>query len=178
MRSLNNKGIKLRRMIGMAILVAVALVLSYFERFIPFNVVMPGLKLGLANVVTLIGLTFLGFFEVLVIVLLRVLMTAFFAGSMVSFFYSLAGGLLSLLAMAFILRAAKNFFSLVGVSVFGAVFHNTGQMLVLSMITGSIRIGLQWYPYLIIAGLGTGIVTGFVAKYFTEHFKKLPMNFG
>lgn len=144
MISPNNKRMTPRRMIGMGILIAVALVLSYIERFIPFNMVMPGLKLGLANIVTLLGLTFLGFFEVLIIIILRVIMTAFFSGSMISFFYSLTGGLMSLCAMALVLYAAKDVFSLIGVSVMGAVFHNTGQMLVLSVITGSLRIGLQW----------------------------------
>lgn len=167
-----------RRMIGMGILIAVAMVLSFFERYIPFNFVMPGLKLGLANVVTLIALGFFGFFEVLLIVLLRVIMTASFSGSMISFFYSLTGGLMSLVGMTCVLYLTKDFFSLVGVSVVGAVFHNTGQMLVLSVITGSFRIGLQWYPYLILMGLSTGILTGLIAKYFYEHYKKLHLTFG
>jgi heptaprenyl diphosphate synthase len=165
----NNK-FSVRQLIGMALLVSVALVLSYIERFIPFNMVMPGL--------TLIGLTFLGFIQVFIIVILRVVMTAFFTGSMISFFYSLAGGILSLLAMALMLKISKNFFSLVGVSILGAVFHNTGQMLVLSLVTGSFYIGLQWFPYLILAGLGTGIVTGFIAKYFCSLYTKLPVQFG
>jgi heptaprenyl diphosphate synthase len=177
MTSRNKQPMTARRMTGMAILISVALVLSYIERMIPFNMVMPGLKLGLANVVTLIALMYLGFFDVVVIVILRVTMSAIFAGSMMSLFYSLTGGLMSLFSMAIILYKAKDFFSLVGVSVFGAIFHNTGQMLVLSVVTGSMRIGMQWYPYLILAGVATGIVTGFIVKYLDEHVEKLPVMF-
>lgn len=157
----------------MGLLIAIALVLSYFERFIPLAFVMPGLKLGLANIVSLVALLFFGWVEVLIIVLLRVTMMTFFTGSMISFFYSLTGSLFSLIAMSLMLRFFMKYFSLVGVSVLGAAAHNTGQMVVLSIITGSLRVGMQWMPYLLLAGLITGLITGTMAYHFHQHWISL-----
>lgn len=162
---------KVARRVTMALFVAIALVLSYFERLIPLTYIMPGLKLGLANIITLMGLVLFGWVDVLVIVVVRVIMTTLFTGSAISFFYSLTGGLLSLLSMKLLLKYGGHHFSLVGVSVLGAASHNTGQMLVLSVITGSLRIGLQWLPYLLVAGLITGTSLGVISNYFIQHWQ-------
>ncbi len=157
----------------MALLVAIALVLSYFERFIPLTFIMPGLKLGLANIVTLIGLLIFGWFEVLTIVLIRVTMMAFFTGSMISFFYSLVGSLFSLTVMALVLRSGTKMLSLAGISVLGAAAHNTGQVIVLAFITGSLKVALWWLPFLWVAGLVTGLFTGLIALNFHSHWLKI-----
>ncbi len=78
----------IRKRVIMALFVAIALVLSYFERAIPLTYIMPGLKLGLANIITLMGLVLFGWADVLMIVLVRVVMTTVFTGSAISFFRS------------------------------------------------------------------------------------------
>lgn len=167
---------KTRKIIVMSLFVAVALVLSYFERLIPLTYIMPGLKLGLANIITVMALLTFTWFEVLAIVLIRIMMMTFFTGSAISFFYSLTGGLLSLIAMKLLLKYGSKQFSLVGVSIFGATVHNTGQMLVLSVITGSFRVGLQWLPYLLLAGIITGLMIGLISLYFYKHWRGLRLN--
>lgn len=164
---------RLRKRMAMALLVAIALVLSYFERFIPLTFIMPGLKLGLANIVTLAGLLMFGWIEVLAIVLVRVTMMAFFTGSMISFFYSLVGGLFSLAVMGLVLKSRIRVFSLAGVSMLGAAAHNTGQVLVLAAVTGSFRVALWWLPFLWLAGLATGFFTGLIALNFYAHWQKI-----
>ena len=163
----------IRKRVIMALFVSIALVLSYFERAIPLTYIMPGLKLGLANIITLMGLILFGWVDVLVIVIVRVLMTSMFTGSVMSFFYSMAGGLLSLISMKLLLKFGGKHFSLVGVSVLGASAHNTGQMLVLSLVTGSLRIGLQWLPYLLVAGVITGTCLGFIVLNFYRHWQNI-----
>lgn len=162
-----------RKRVIMALFVAIALVLSYFERLIPLTYIMPGLKLGLANIITLVGLVLFGWVDVLVIVIVRVVMTTVFTGSAISFFYSLTGGLLSLVSMKLLLKYGGQHFSLIGVSILGAAAHNTGQMLVLSVITGSLRVGLQWLPYLLVAGVITGTTLGAVASNFYHHWQHI-----
>ncbi len=163
----------IRKRVIMALFVAIALVLSYFERAIPLTYIMPGLKLGLANIITLIGLVLFGWADVLMIVLVRVVMTTVFTGSAISFFYSLTGGLLSLISMKLLLKYGGNQFSLIGVSILGAAAHNTGQMLVLSVITGSLRVGMQWLPYLLVAGVITGMALGAIASNFNQHWQHI-----
>ncbi|NDL67213.1 Gx transporter family protein [Anaerotalea alkaliphila] len=169
MPSHNNK-----RLVLIGMLVSAALVLGYFERLIPMNFSFPGIKLGLANIITLMAVYMFGFREVMTIVLLRVAMTAFFAGTGVSFLYSLSGGMLSFLAMYLLVRFFRRHFSMVGVSVFGAAFHNLGQALVLGVLTGSLAVPLHLLPYLLVAGTATGLLTGFTALYFYNHVQKLP----
>lgn len=169
----HQKDVKKLVLIGM--MISIALVLSYFERFVPLNISAPGIKLGLANIITLIGLFMFTFYEVFLIVIIRVIMTALFAGSVMSFFYSLTGGLLSLFAMYWMMRNMKNRVTLLGISIFGAAWHNVGQVLVLGIITNSLTIALNLLPYLLVAGAISGSLIGLVGLYFYNHMRQLPV---
>lgn len=143
-----------------AILVALALVFSYVEAMIPFNFGIPGIKLGIANLVIVIGLYLLKPHEVLIISVIRILLAGFMFGSGMSIVYSLAGGLLSF-AVMLLLKRMKGF-SVLGVSIAGGVCHNVGQLLMAVLIVQNIKIG-YYAPVLLIAGAVTGTIIGIVS---------------
>ncbi|MCL2811947.1 MAG: Gx transporter family protein, partial [Clostridia bacterium] len=117
-----------QRIALLAMMTALAFVLSWIERlFPPIAGAVPGIKLGLANVVVLIMLYYRGFRQAFVVSLVRVLAVGFVFANLIAMFYSLAGGLLSLCVMA--LARQTRWFSPVGVSVAGGVSHNVGQIL-------------------------------------------------
>ena len=149
---------KTRTITQSAILIAVALALSYTERYIPLQLVipLPGVKLGLANVVTLVALYLLGWKKTLPIVLVRCVLGALF-GSLTGLLFSLTGGLMSLAVMALCKKAPV--FSIFGVSILGAAAHNIGQILAALALMGSVYVA-AYLPYLLLIGICTGIATG------------------
>ena len=141
-----------------ALLIALALALSYTERFIPLQLVipLPGIKLGLANIVTLVALSLLGWKDTLWIVVLRCLMGAIFGGGISGLLFSMTGGLLSLGVMTLCGRLPC--FSLYGISILGAAAHNVGQILAAGILMQTLYIG-AYLPYLLIVALFTGFAT-------------------
>ena len=141
-----------------AILIALALALSYTERFIPLQLVipLPGVKLGLANIVTLTALFLLGWKRTLPILVIRCLLGGMF-GSLTSLIFSLAGGLLSLGIMALCRKIPL--FSLYGISILGAAVHNIGQILAAMALMRSVYVA-AYLPYLLLIGIFTGLATG------------------
>ncbi len=144
-----------------AILTALALALSYTERLIPLQmfVPLPGIKLGLANIVTLLALCLLKKRYAFIILLCRCFFGAVFGGGITGFAFSLCGGMLSLGVMV----AAEKvpILSVFGVSVLGAAAHNIGQILIAMLLMNSVYIG-AYLPYLLIAAVFTGLLTGSV----------------
>ena len=122
-----------RRVSSGAMLVALAMIFSYVESMIPINLGIPGIKLGVANLVTVTGLYILAPMEVLLVVILRVLLVGFMFGNGMSILYSLAGAALSMTVMTLMLK--KTSFSLIGVSVAGGVSHNIGQLIICLLYT-------------------------------------------
>lgn len=158
----------------MSLLIALAMVLSYFERLIPLPVTgFPGLKLGLANIITMTAIYYFKPKEAFTIVVLRVILTALIVGNMMSFFYSLAGGILSYLGMVLLFHMFGELISLIGISVVGAVLHNIGQLMVLTFAAGKLTIALAYSPLLMIAGVATGIFVGIASKFFIQHTRRL-----
>ena len=145
----------------MAMLVALAMIFSYVESLIPINFGIPGMKLGVANLVTVTGLYFLELPEVFLVVVTRILLTGFLFGNGMSIIYSLAGGILSLLMMAVIKR--NNGFSVIGVSIMGGVSHNIGQIIVASIVVENLKL-VYYLPALLIAGAVTGFIMGILSK--------------
>ena len=146
-----------------AILIALALALSYTERFIPLQLVipLPGIKLGLANIVTLVALCLLGWKDTLWIVVLRCIMGAIFGGGISGLLFSLTGGLLSLGIMTLAERMKK--LSIYGISILGAAAHNVGQICAAMVLMQTIYIG-AYLPYLLIVALFTGFATATAAS--------------
>ena len=142
-----------------AILISMALVLAYMERFIPLQMIvpLPGIKLGLANVVTLMALFFLGTGKAFTILILRCILGSVFGGGISGLAFSLTGGVLAMTVMC-IFKHCKRI-SVYGVSVLGAAAHNIGQILVAVLFMGSVYV-IGYLPYLLVVSVFTGMATG------------------
>ena len=144
-----------------AIMVALAMIFSYVEALIPINFGIPGIKLGLANLVVVVSMYLLNVPLAALISLVRILLSALLFGNLASLLYSLAGGFLSFVVMA-LLKKVKGF-SVIGVSIAGGICHNIGQILTAWFMLGSFKI-VYYLPVLIIAGALTGLIIGILAK--------------
>ena len=150
---------KTKRLTLCAILVALAMALSYTERFIPLQMIvpLPGVKLGLANIVTLIALYLMGPKAAFAILIPRCIFGAVFGGGITGLMFSLTGGILAMLTMT--LAKKVPVFSIYGVSILGAAAHNVGQILAAMVLMNSPYIG-AYLSYLLIVALFTGFATG------------------
>ena len=140
---------------------ALALIFSYVETLIPFNLGIPGVKLGLANLIIVVALYKMRLSEAYLLSVVRVLLAGFIFGNYFSIIYSLAGGLLSLTVMALLKKWGG--FSLQVISIAGGVFHNIGQLIVAAVVVETFSV-TYYFPVLLIAGLLTGLVIGIVAE--------------
>ena len=152
------------------LLAALALVLSYIEAQIPAFFVVPGMKLGLTNVVVLAALYRMGNRDALILNGIRIVLVAVTFGNLFSMLYSLAGGFLSYLAMAAGKKSGA--FSIVGVSVMGGVAHNIGQILVATAVLETGKL-VYYLPFLLISGLGAGVLVGALGGWL---IRRLPGN--
>lgn len=150
-----------KKIANMAMLVVLAMIFSYVESLIPINFGVPGMKLGIANLVTMTGIYFLALPEILLVVVMRVLLIGFMFGNGMSIIYSLAGGILSVLVMT-LLKKAKGF-SEVGVSIAGGIAHNIGQLIVAAIVVENMKL-VYYLPALLIAGTITGCLIGMLSK--------------
>ena len=159
---------KTHNMTVLALLAAVAFVLSWLDSMIPVSGALPGAKLGLANLSVLTGLYLLGPGPGFVLCILKVMLSTFLFGNAFSFFYAIAGGLLSYLVMLLLYRHASTIF----VSVMGGMFHNVGQIGVAAVILRTS--GLWGYlPVLLLCGLGAGCAVGLVGGIVIARLQKV-----
>ena len=142
-------------------LVAVAFMFSYLELLIPISFGIPGIKLGLANLVILSCMYVMQPLEVFVILLARILLSGFLFGNMTMMIYSLAGGVLSFLIMLFVKKTQV--FSMIGASMLGGVFHNIGQIITAMLVVSNVRI-ITYLPVLLLSGAITGLLIGLLSK--------------
>ncbi|MGV8907300.1 MAG: Gx transporter family protein [Acetobacterium sp.] len=151
------------RLVILSLYIAMALILSYVESFIPLPIPIPGVKLGLPNIITLISLITLGWPLTILVVVGRVLLSGFMFGNLSSISFALAGGLLSLLVMALLLGIFKKSYSLIIISIFGAIAHNLGQVLIAVMVvqTGNL---ILYFLFLMLFAIPTGIFIGVTAR--------------
>ncbi len=152
---------KTKRLTLLALSVAIAMILSYIELLLPpiFTAV-PGVKMGLANIVALFILYKLGPVEAFAVSIIRVSMSALLFGTVLTFVYSLVGATLSLLVMWLLKRT--DLFSVTGVSISGAVTHNLGQILVAMIILGTKEI-IYYMAILAVTGIISGVLVGLLA---------------
>ncbi len=152
----------------LGVLLSVALILSYIESLIPFYFGVPGMKLGLCNVIVVLLLMRNGAREAILISVLRILLSSMLFGSLFSFCFSLSGGLLSFFVMWIALRFVK--LHPVTVSILGGVFHNVGQLFTAMLLVKNYAIGI-YAPVLFSFGIVTGALIGIIAK---ETDRRLP----
>lgn len=151
------------------VFMALALIFSYVEVLIPIPLGIPGIKLGLANLIIVVALYKVHIQETYVLSVGRILLAGFLFGSLFSILYSMAGGLLSLTVMHFLRKTGK--FSVMGVSLAGGVFHNLGQFIMAMIVLESGSI-FYYFPVLLIAGMLTGLLIGIIAN---ESIKRLSI---
>lgn len=151
---------------------ALALIFSYVETLIPIHLGIPGMKLGLANLIIVITLYKMGKKEAYILSVVRVVLAGFIFGNLFSILYSLAGGVLSITAMIFLKKTDK--FSVMGVSMAGGVFHNIGQLLMAAIVLESFSI-IYYLPVLLISGILTGFLIGFISNEMLKRLVKLQL---
>lgn len=151
-----------------AILTALALIFSYIEAILPLSVGIPGVKLGIANLVILTSLYVLGMRYAFLINILRILVAGLLFNGFFGAMYSLAGGILSLLVMYLLKKT--NLFSTVGISMAGGVAHNLGQLLTAALIVSNIKM-FYYFPILLFSGIISGVLIGIITHLILQ---KLP----
>ena len=149
---------------------ALAMIFSYVEVLIPINLGIPGMKLGLANLVVVVTLYTMGAPMAFAVSMIRIMLVSMTFGSFSAMLYSMAGGLLSFCGMA-LLKKVPNF-SVIGVSLLGGVLHNTGQLLVAMAVVENINL-IAYLPPLMIAGMVTGILIGIVSAQVIPRIKRV-----
>ncbi len=145
----------------LGIMLALALICSYVEALIPIPLGIPGIKLGLANIVIVFALYSMGIKEALLLSVMRVTISGFMFGNVVAIAYSLTGGLLSLLVMYLLKKTEK--LSCISISIAGGIFHNIGQLIIAAVLVDNYYV-LYYVPVLMIAGFITGACIGIVAQ--------------
>lgn len=158
-----------KRISVIAVFTALALIFSYIEAIIPFNLGIPGVKLGIANIVVVCALYIFGVKEAAGISLIRVFVIGLLFGNAVSLIYSLSGAILSIVVMIICKRLKL---SVIGVSAMGGIFHNVGQLSAAALILNSSAV-MYYYPVLFISGIVTGIIIGIVSLPIIKNSEKL-----
>ncbi|MCR5652187.1 MAG: Gx transporter family protein [Ruminococcus sp.] len=163
---------KARRIAELGVLTAAALIIFIIESFIPYPFPIPGIKLGLANIITVYAVYRYRAYEVAAILFVRIILGSVFSGNITAMIYSLSGGVLCLAGML-LLRKVIDEYHLWLASIFGAVLHNTGQIIAAVIILQTPAI-IAYYPFLIVAGCLSGAFTGLCAQIVVKRFKKTP----
>lgn len=145
------------------ILVTNAILISLLEFFIFIPLPIPGIKLGLANIITLLAIVFLNFRYVLNVVVIRCLVVAVLTRGVLTLAFSLTGGILSAIVMAILYKKFSSLFSIKGISITGAIVHNTTQITVASFILGQVVI-FYYLPILLVSAVITGYITGSIGE--------------
>ena len=151
-----------------ALMIALAMILSFVESQIPSFFPIPGIKLGLANIAVIFALYRLSIKDAIVVSLIRVVVVSTLFGTSLTLAYSLSRAVLSLLIMVLLKKSDR--FSIVGVSVAGGISHNIGQIIMAIILMHNSVIS-YYLPFLIISGIVTGVVIGLVSAKIVERVK-------
>ena len=154
---------KTKKIAYLGLLIALAFVFSYIEFLIPVNIGVPGAKLGLANLVIIVAK------DAFVLSMIRIVLVGFTFANLASMLYSLAGGILSYVAMVIAKRTQK--LSITGVSVIGGVFHNVGQIIMAIWVVKTASL-VYYLPVLMVSGIVAGVAIGVLGGMVTVRLKK------
>ncbi|MCQ2080090.1 MAG: Gx transporter family protein [Lachnospiraceae bacterium] len=154
----------------LGVLLAFSLILSYLDSLLMFFSSIPGVKLGLANLSVIVCLYLIDYKYAFILSILKAVLSSLLFGSAFSMIYSLGGAFLSIFFMIIFYKI--NIIHIITVSIIGGVFHNIGQLLVAIFILKDTSI-LYYFPILMISGLLTGAILGFVASIVNPYIKKI-----
>ena len=162
----------IKRLMIISMLLSAAIVIGYLESLIPLFI--PGVRLGLANVIILIMLYEFKFYEALIVDLLRIFIISLIRGTFLSpiFFMAFVGGMLSYFVMLIFSRI--KIFSPIGVSILGSLFHAVGQILVAIILMSTVKIA-YYLPFIALLSIVTGIISGLIAKTYLK--RSITKNF-
>ena len=155
-------GLKIKKLALAAIFLTIMLVLGYIESLFPISGTIPGIKLGISNSIILLSLYWLGISISCALMIMKVLISSFLFGNMTTIIFGLSGGTLSILIMILLVYVLNGVSPIVA-GISGAVMHNVGQVLVAMIIVNNDKM-LYYMGILILIGIGTGFVTGTIAK--------------
>lgn len=159
-----------RKLTTLAVYTTIALVIFTVESAIPPLVPIPGIKLGLANIITLVILQLYSPKDAFFVLFTRILLSSMLFGQAMSLLYSITGGMFCFMAMVLIQKQLqKHFLFLTG--IVGAVFHNLGQLLVAYLLTAVPGV-LAYLPFLLLSGILTGLFTGLCAHFSLKYLNK------
>ena len=161
---------KTKKIAYLGLLIALAFVFSYIEFLIPVNIGIPGAKLGLANLVIIVALYTLNERDAFLLSMIRIVLVGFTFANLASMLYSLAGGILSYVAMLMAKRTKK--LSITGVSVIGGVFHNIGQIIMAILVVKTTSL-IYYLPLLMLSGITAGIAIGVLGAMVTKRMKEI-----
>ena len=160
---------KAKRIAELSVLTAVSLIIFIVELQIPNPFPIPGIKLGLANIITVFAVYHYKAYEVAMIVTVRLLLGSVFSGNFMALIYSASGAFLCLLGMLLLKRIIDEKHIWIA-SVFGAVLHNTGQIIAAVIVTQTVEI-VAYYPFLLVSGCLAGAFTGLCAQLIMPRIK-------
>lgn len=160
----------LKKMVFLSLLVSAGLVLSIVENMLPLPIPIPGVKLGLANVIFLITLVLFGFKEAMIVVVVRAIAMAMATGNVSGLLYGLPSSVTSTIAMALVYKKFSKYFSLIGVSLFGAIAFNIVQICIAGLIMQNIKIFI-YLPIMSLTSIFTGCFIGLTAKASVDKIK-------
>ena len=158
----------------LALFVSQALILSIVESWIPVPVGIPGVKLGLANIVTVLVILSLGYRAAFTVVIIRCILGSFFGGGLIMFLFSIAGGILSTSIMTLLYKYFSKYFSILGISVAGSIAHNIGQITIACIIMKEIMVA-TYLPVLLVSGVIMGCFVGFCSTFLNDALRKTGM---
>lgn len=150
-----------KKLAVMGLFTALAMICGYVEMLLPISLGIPGVKLGVANIVIVFALYRMKPSEAFFINMMRIVLVSFLFGNLSVMLYSLAGGIVSFAAMVLVKKTGK--FSIYGVSIIGGVFHNVGQLIVAMLVLETASL-VYYGPVLLVSGLITGFIIGITAQ--------------
>ena len=163
---------KTKKVAMLGLTIALAMIMSYIEALVPLSFAVPGIKMGLANIVIIFVLYKIGTREAILVSLIRVILVSLLFSNVMAMAYSIAGAVLSLSVMWILKKTDK--FSFIGVSIAGGIMHNVGQIIMAVILLGTEQIAL-YLPVLIITGTATGVVIGIVSGLVINRFKNIRL---
>ena len=169
----NLKGTK--KLVFLSLLITMGLILGLLEQSLPVLLPVPGAKLGLANIVVVTTLFLFGLWNALIVAVIRSLLLMAISGSVSSLFFSLSGAILSVLVMGLLYDRYYPKFSILGISIAGALFHNLAQVVIAAVFIQSLDIFI-YYPFLMVISIPTGLFVGAAAYFTCSLLKKIKAN--
>ena len=163
---------KTKKVAMLGLTIALAMIMSYIEALVPLSFAVPGIKMGLANIVIIFVLYKIGTKEAILVSLIRVILVSLLFSNVMAMAYSISGAVLSLSVMWLLKKTDR--FSFVGVSIAGGIMHNVGQIIMAVILLGTEQIAL-YLPVLIITGTVTGVVIGIVSGLVINRFRTIRL---